>query len=80
MFIRFIIFVVGSIMCDKPKCTFYGETNDINALIGCVIRTLDKADMGKEKLEYIRKINRDGNMFDTAIKTSSNYVEFVEIE
>jgi hypothetical protein len=41
-------------MYEKPKCTFYGETNDINALIGCVIRTLDKADMGKEKLEYIR--------------------------
>ncbi|NPE30538.1 hypothetical protein HNV12_21810 [Methanococcoides sp. SA1] len=67
-------------MCDKPKCTFYGETNDINALIGCVIRALDKADMYKEKLEYIRRINRDGNMFDSAIKTSSYYVEFVDIE
>ncbi|AKB85299.1 hypothetical protein [Methanococcoides methylutens] len=67
-------------MCNKPKCTFYGEANDINALIHCVIRALDKADMQKEKIEYIRKINRDGNMFDSAIKTSSNYVEFVEIE
>ncbi len=80
MFIRFIIFVIGAIMSDKPKCAFYGETNDVHALIGCVIRALDKADMYKEKLEYIRKINRDGNMFDSAIKTSSNYVEFVEIE
>ncbi len=80
MFIHFIIFVMGAIMSDKPKCAFYGETNDVHALIGCVIRALDKADMNKEKLEYIRKINRDGNMFDSAIKTSSNYVEFVEIE
>ncbi|WP_445475412.1 hypothetical protein ACT9XH_01305 [Methanococcoides methylutens] len=67
-------------MCDKPKCSYYGESNDVHALIGCVIKTLDKAKMNKEKLEYIRKINRDGNMFDSAIKTSSKYVEFVEAE
>ncbi|WP_440951796.1 hypothetical protein [Methanococcoides sp. FTZ1] len=67
-------------MSDKPKCTFYGDSNDINGLIRCVIRALDKADMHKEKLEYMRKINREGNMFDSAIKISSNYVEFVEIE
>lgn len=65
-------------MSDKPTCMYYGEANDIHALITCVVRTMVKAGMEKEKFEYIRLIARDGNMFNGAMKISMNYVEFPE--